>query len=162
MRPCSAVYPLGLATVLALAASPARAEELYKCTDEKGAVAIQSDPCPKGSTQVWKREVVREPEPSPEELAARAELARAEAERAANQARLAELERQDAQARRADAARAAAGDATRRKSECRLAHEFNDQALAFPRLQLTERQKAVLKEWVVEQCRDPDAPQADT
>lgn len=162
MRHRPAALALILAAALGFTAASAQAEELYKCTDEKGAVAIQSEPCPKGSTQVWKREVVREPEPSPEELAARAELARAEAERAANQARLAELERQDAEARRADAARAAAGDATRRKSECRLAHEFNDQALAFPRLQLTERQKAVLKEWVVEQCRDPDAPQADT
>ena len=63
---------------------------------------------------------------------------------------------------RAEAARAAPQEPLRRKSDCRLAHEFNDQALAFPRLQLTERQKAVLKEWVVEQCRDPDAPQAET
>ncbi len=151
-----------LAGALSVATAPSLAEELYKCTDEKGGVAIQSEPCPKGSTQVWKREVVREPEPSPEDLAARAELARAEAERAANQARLAELERQADEVRRAEAARAAPQEPLRRKSDCRLAHEFNDQALAFPRLQLTERQKAVLKEWVVEQCRDPDAPQAET
>ncbi len=141
---------------LCLAAAPAAAESLYKCTDDKGGVSIQSEPCPKGSTQVWKREATPEAGPSAEELAARAELARAEAARAAEQARLAEAARAEAEAQRAEAARRAA--APGRKSECRLAHEFNDQALAFPGLDLSERQKAVLKEWVVAQCRDTDPP----
>ena len=58
-----------------LAAGPAAAESLYKCTDKQGAVSIQSEPCPAGSTQAWKRDATPEAGPSVEELAARAALA---------------------------------------------------------------------------------------
>ena len=44
------------AGLAALCLAPAaRAEALYRCEDGKGAVSIQSEPCPKGMTQVWKR-----------------------------------------------------------------------------------------------------------
>lgn len=156
--------PLVLALVLL---SPAvQAEALYKCTGPQGAVSIQSDPCPKGSTQVWKRDATPDPGPTPEELAARAALAEAEAQRAAEQARLAEEARLADQARRdAEAQRLAdeaAGRPPERKSECTQAHDFNDAALAKPWLELSEYQKRRLKEWVIEQCRDPDAPVAET
>ena len=73
-------------------APPARAEALYRCEDGKGAVSIQSEPCPKGMTQVWKRETAPDPEPTPEARAAQAAAAEAEVQRQEEAARLARLE----------------------------------------------------------------------
>jgi len=148
-------------TALLLASPIAGAEALYKCTDPSGAVSIQSEPCAKGSTQVWKREATPDPAPSPEELAARAALAQAEAERTAETARLAEERRQAARARVDEdkRLREAVADAVvppPRKSECTKAHDFNDLAAQLAWLELTQQQRERLKRWVVEQCRDPD------
>jgi hypothetical protein len=154
-----------LLLALVLAAPAARADALYKCTDAAGAVSIQSSPCPKGSTQVWKREATPDPEPTPEQLAARAALAEAEAQRAAELAREAEAARladeveREAEARRL--ADEAAGIRPERKSECTLAHDFADAVAAKPWLELGEYQQRRLREWVIEQCRDPDAPVAE-
>ena len=146
---------------LLLCASPlAAAEALYKCTDPSGAVSIQSEPCPKGSSEVWKREATPDPAPSPEEMAARVALAEAEAERAAETARLAELRRADAQARIEEEKRlreaVASAVPAPRKSECTKAHDFNDQAAQLPWLDLNQAQREAIKRWVVQQCRDPD------
>lgn len=136
-------------------AAPAAAESLYKCTDAQGAVSILSEPCPAGSTQVWKRDATPEPAPSVEELAARAALAEAEARRAAEEARLAEAarlaEEQRLQAEALARAEEAAGS-PRRKSECTQAHEFSEAALEKEWLRLTEAQRAELRAWVVAQC----------
>ena len=166
-RPLPSRSCAALALAVLLVATPAAAESLYKCTSEQGAVSIQSEPCPKGSTQVWKRESTPEPQPSPEELAARAAQAEAEAQRAAEVARLAaEQAFIEAEARRAAEARRradeAAGRPPERRSECSLAHDFNDAALAKEWLDLSDLQKRRLKDWVIEQCRDPDAPMADS
>jgi hypothetical protein len=153
------VRPWLLAGLL-LAPSFAAAEALYKCTDPQGAVSIQSEPCAKGSTQVWKREATPDPAPSPEELAARAALAQAEAERIAETARLAEQRRLEAQARVEDDKRlrdaVASAVPPPRRSECTLAHDFNDTATRLEWLELTQQQRERIKRWVVEQCRDPD------
>lgn len=152
--------PILLAALLV--ASPlAAAEALYKCSDAKGAVSIQSEPCAKGSTQVWKREATPDPAPSPEELAARAALAQAEAERIAETARLAEERRLAAQARidedkRLREAVANAVTPPPRKSECTKAHDFNDLAQQLAWLELSQLQRERMQRWVVEQCRDPD------
>ena len=46
-----------IAIALCGAAVPAYADDvLYKCVDGKGAVSIQSSPCPKTSREVWKRD----------------------------------------------------------------------------------------------------------
>jgi hypothetical protein len=150
-----------LLTALLLVSPMAGAEALYKCTDPKGAVSIQSEPCAKGSTQVWKREATPDPAPSPEELAARAALAQAEAERIAETARLAEERRLAAKARidedkRLREAVANAVSPPPRKSECTKAHDFNDTALQLPWLELTQLQRERMQRWVIEQCRDPD------
>jgi len=149
-----------LLLALLLGAPPAVAGTLYRCTDAQGAVSIQSEPCPRGSTQDWKREAAPEPAPSAEELAARAALAQAEADRVAEQARLAEEQRLLEQARRDEAARQAALDTSRgppaRKSECTLAHEFSDAAAAKPWLELTQAQRERIRNWVINECRDPD------
>lgn len=140
---------------LSCLAAPAAAESLYRCEGEKGEVSIQSDPCPRGMRQVWKREVTPDPEPSPEELAARA-AARAEAERAAEEARRAAREQAEAEAREREHRQEV------RKSECRLAHEFQDRAASLDDvLLLNEAQRQRLRDWVIETCRDPDAPRAD-
>ncbi|GAB2663237.1 DUF4124 domain-containing protein [Arenimonas aestuarii] len=139
---------------LALAA-PAVAESLFKCTDAQGAVSILSEPCPAGSTQVWKRDATPEPGPSVEELAARAALAEAEARRAAEEARLAEAARLAEEQRLQAEAQARAEEAAgspRRKSECTQAHEFSDSVLEKPWLRLTQAQLAELRAWVVAQC----------
>lgn len=52
------------AVVLALCwlTTPAWADDvLYKCIDAKGAVSIQSAPCPVGSRQAWKRDAAASP-----------------------------------------------------------------------------------------------------
>ena len=153
------VRPWLLAALL-LAPSFAAAEALYKCTDPQGAVSIQSEPCAKGSTQVWKREATPDPAPSPEELAARAALAQAEAERIAETARLAEQRRLEAQARVEDDKRlrdaVASAVPPPRRSECTQAHDFNDTATRLEWLELTQQQRERIKRWVVDQCRDPD------
>jgi len=154
-----------LLLALVLAAPAARADALYKCTDAAGAVSIQSSPCPRGSTQVWKREATPDPEPTPEQLAARAALAEAEAQRAAELAREAEAARLAKEAEAAAEAKRladeAAGIRPERKSECTLAHDFADAVAAKPWLELGDFQQRRLREWVIEQCRDPDAPVAE-
>jgi len=37
---------------------------LYKCSTPKGAITIQSDPCPAGSTEIWKRDSAPAPQPT--------------------------------------------------------------------------------------------------
>jgi len=148
-----------LLVALLLASPLAAAEALYKCTDPQGAVSIQSEPCAKGSSQVWKREATPDPEPSPEQLAARTALAQAEAQRTAETARLAEQRRLDAQARIDDDKRlreaVASAVPPARKSECTQAHDFSDQASQLAWLELTQAQREGIKRWVVVTCRDP-------
>lgn len=148
-----------LATSAAGMALPVAAESLYKC-DAKGAVTIQSDPCPSGSTQVWQRDATPDPGPSAEVISARAALASAEAERLAESARLAEQERIKELLRRDDEARRRADEAAgnvrpERKSDCTLAHDFSDAANAKDWLMLSQSQRDRIREWVIEQCRDP-------
>lgn len=157
------VVLFGLAVLLCPHA--ARAESLYKCTGEKGAVSIQSEPCPKGMTQVWKRDTAPDPEPSPEERAAQAAAAEAEALRAAEADRLATLEQlaerlaREDQSRRDAAAAPAAAPPT--KSECTRAHDFQDATRDMPWLELTQTQRERIRSWVVRTCRDPDGPVRD-
>lgn len=138
-------------------AAPAAAESLYKCTDANGGVSILSEPCPAGSTQVWKRDATPEPGPSVEELAARAALAEAEARRAAEEARLAEAARLAEEQRRQAEALARAEEAAgrpERKSECTQAHEFSEAVLEKEWLRLSAAQQAELRAWVIAQCAD--------
>lgn len=152
--------------LLALLLAPAvQAESLYKCEGEKGAVSIQSEPCPKGMTQVWKRDTAPDPEPTPEQQAAQAAAAEAEAARAAEAARLANLERLAERLEREEQARreatAAPAERPPTKSECTLAHEFQDATQGMPWLELTQTQRERIRSWVIRTCRDPDGPVRD-
>ena len=64
---------LALALASCVLALPAAAEEtkvLHKCVDAKGIASIQAKPCPKGSTEVWKRDAQTEPRPTQADVAA--------------------------------------------------------------------------------------------
>jgi hypothetical protein len=68
--------------------SAAAAEEtkmLYKCVNAKGGSAIQSKPCPAGSSEAWKRAAEAEPKPTAQDVAA------AQARDARNQQQVREL-----------------------------------------------------------------------
>ncbi len=55
----------------------AEAGMLYKCSTPKGAVTIQSDPCPTGSTEVWKRDSAPAPQPTLQQVVGNPPPARA-------------------------------------------------------------------------------------
>jgi hypothetical protein len=78
---------LALAGMLALPLSAAAEETkvLYKCVNAKGVVAIQSKPCPAGSTEAWKRASESEPKPT------QADIAAAQAREARNRQQVSEL-----------------------------------------------------------------------
>ena len=60
---------ISLLTLL-LVAPVADAGLLYKCSSAKGAVTIQSDPCPTGSTEIWQRDSTPAPQPTLQQVVA--------------------------------------------------------------------------------------------
>lgn len=61
---------VGVFLLLAPAASVAADKsELFKCVDSAGVTSIQSEPCAKDSTVVWRRDATRERKPTPDEAA---------------------------------------------------------------------------------------------
>jgi len=56
--------------LLLILAPAVHAGVLYKCSDPKGAVTIQSDPCPKGATEVWKRDSAPAPQQTLQQVVA--------------------------------------------------------------------------------------------
>ena len=79
------------ACALALPAAAAAEETkvLHKCVDAKNVTSIQANPCPKGSTEVWKRDAQTEPKQTPADIAAAREReARNQAEVAQQSAEL--------------------------------------------------------------------------
>src|SRR5438045_8812134 len=56
--------------LLLILAPVVHAGTLYKCSDVKDAVTIQSDPCPAGSTEVWKRDSAPAPQQTLQQVVA--------------------------------------------------------------------------------------------
>jgi len=82
----SALFLLAAGTfALPSAAAAEETKMLYKCVNAKGVSAIQSKPCPAGSTEEWKRAAETEPKPTAQDGAA------AQAREAKNQQRVREL-----------------------------------------------------------------------
>lgn len=141
---------------LALAAPLASAGDLYKCSGPNREVAIQSDPCPKDWTQVWKRDAAPELPPSDEQLRAlqerrERELAEAEAmSRLAGTARLESVDKPRAKPKQPKPSEPALP-----QHDCRKAHEFADALREKTFLELSNYQLSRLSEWVAEQCREP-------
>lgn len=133
-----------------------QAADLYKCTDKGGQVSIQSEPCPKDWTQVWKRDAAPELPPSAEQVQALEQRRQREREETAALARLAGTAPVAAKPKakpkppEAEAAKPAVPD-----NACRQAHAFADAARAKEFLELSNYQLSRLSEWVAEQCRDP-------
>lgn len=142
--------------VLGLAAPLATAGDLYKCSGPNREVAIQSDPCPKEWTQVWKRDAAPELPPSDDQLRAlqdRRERELAEAEAMSRLAGTARLESVDKP--RAKPKQPKASEPEPPQHDCRKAHAFADALREKAFLELSNYQLSRLSEWVAEQCREP-------
>lgn len=141
------------------AVTPAWASSLYRCVAADGAESIQSDPCPKGSKQVWKRDATPQTEPTPEQVAA--QLARREREAADAQAlaRMAGTLREPAPppppAPVAPVATPVESTPEIPKGPCRRAHEFADAVRGKDWLEMRDDQLRRLDDWVAGQCQPP-------
>jgi len=140
-----------LVFLLLFAASNANASALYKCEGPKsGDISIQSDPCPAGSKQIWKRDGTPEPEPSTEQLQAREQQRQKDAEAARTLSRMAGT---DGGGNRAvmrgsnGKTNAAAKRCTTAKQQAKVIRDRDWKKLTVERL----RQ---LDAWVDAQCRD--------
>jgi len=154
-------FALGAALLWAPAAFAAK-NALYKCVDAAGVVSIQSESCPAGSTQAWRRDATPEPAPTPEQTA------QAEARRQRDQQTVRELSEvverklQAASAEPAATAAAPADDAAARAEKasvdaCQTAQAFAGAVREHAWLALTEDQTRRLYLWLAEQCKTPAA-----
>jgi hypothetical protein len=141
---------------------PAAADTLYKCVDAAGIASIQMDPCAKGSRQVWARDTVPEPPPTPEQVAAAQARAEAQArQRAEEEARWLEEEEArrkaavEAAAKPAAKADDAASTPTTPPDPCDEAKAFAAQLRDKPWLGLDPAQMQRVYGWVAQQCKAP-------
>lgn len=139
-------------------ASGANKTELFKCSDAAGAISIQSDPCAKGSTQVWRRDAAAEPAPTPEQ-AAKAQARRARDERAVRELSE-EVERRlhpeplapvkEAEATTADPV---AAETVSGPNRCEKAQDLARELRGMPWLELSADQSRRLHAWVATECQ---------
>lgn len=157
----------GWAAAWLLLATPVAAAdkaELFKCVDAAGVTSIQSAPCAKGSTQVWRRDAVPEAPPTPEQ-AAQAQARRERDERAVRELSQ-EVERklkpsppprEERAAPEPEAAKP--GDAPADAPDrCTQAQEFAAQLREKEWLALSEDQVRRLYGWVATQCQPVSSP----
>ena len=152
---------LGALLLLAGPAVAADKAELFKCVDAAGVTSIQSAPCAKGSTQVWKRDATPEAPPTPEQAA------QAAARRERDQAAVRELSREvERKLKPEPAPEASASDAppsaptpavADAPDRCAQAQDFAAQVREKSWLSLSEDQVRRLYAWVASQCQ-PTAP----
>jgi len=158
-----------LASLLLGAAVDADASTLYKCTAASGLDTIQSSPCPKGSTQVWKRDSTPDPGLTPtqaSQLEARQQKEAQDAHALSVLAGTTPVDRPPpppappAPPPPAKPARETSEAPIYPKGPCRLAHEFADAIRDHDKdfLEMRQDQLARLDRWVENQCRDPDEP----
>lgn len=139
-------------------AAPAHAADknlLFKCQAADGAISIQSSPCAKGSTEVWRRDPNTEPPPTPEQQA------QAEAKRLRDQQTVRELSEQ-VERRLAAKPEPKPEPVPEKKTEgatadppdrCAQAQEFAGQLRDKRWLELSEDQSRRVYAWVSEQCK---------
>lgn len=158
----------GAAFALPMTAAAEETKMLYKCVNEKGVAAIQSKPCPAGSTLEWKRASESEPKPSAEDVAA----ARARDARNQQQVRelSAEVNRKTAAAQAtptvivpatetAPAPLAERPPATvETYDSCRAAQAFATAVQEKTWIGLTDDQTRRIYGWVGEQCKVDTKP----
>jgi len=144
-------------------ATPAWSSSLYRCVAADGAESIQSDPCPKGSKQVWKRDATPQTEPSPEQVAALKARREREAADAQALARTAGTLRDPAPPPPpvpvAPVATPVDAPAEAPKGPCRRAHELADAIRGKEWLEMRDDQLRRLDDWVAGQCQPPPEEQ---
>lgn len=125
---------------------------LFKCIDAAGVTSIQSEPCGKGSTQVWRRDATPEPPPTPDQAA------QAEAKRLRDQQTVRELS--EIVERRSRPALPEPVPDEKPKPEqakpltaCEAAQDFSASLRDKPWLALTDEQMQRILRWVTEQCK---------
>lgn len=131
--------------------------QLYKCVTTAGVTSIQSVPCPKGSTEEWRRDATPEPPPTPEQAAL------AEAKILRDQQTVRELSEVVEKKLRPPpptpdlpaAATAAAGSEQAAVDACQEAQAFASSLRDKAWLGLTGEQLQRLYTWVAEQCKVP-------
>jgi hypothetical protein len=141
-----------LCAALLLAPGVVQAGSLYKCTDARGQVSIQSSPCPKGSTQDWKRDAAAEAAPTPEQSSARIAQRQRESEEARQLALSAGTLAPPPAAPPAPVAPPPPEEPPAAKGPCRRAHELAAEIRKLDVLELGESQLYRLDLWVVDQC----------
>lgn len=145
---------------MAASAQAADKNLLFKCQAADGAISIQSGPCAKGSTEVWRRDASAEPAPTPEQQA------QAEAKRMHDQQTVRELSEQverrlapKPEAKSAPAPeKGAEGEAADPPDRCTQAQDFAGQLRNKQWLDLSEDQSRRVYAWVSEQCKPVVAP----
>lgn len=143
--------------LLAAPAAAADKAELFKCVDAAGVTSIQSAPCAKGSTQVWRRDATAEAPPTPEQAAQA--LARRERDERAVRELSREVERKlkptppsEQPAPAPEVAQPGEGVADA-PDRCAQAQEFAAQLREKEWLALSEDQLRRLYGWVATQCQ---------
>ena len=143
--------------LLAAPAAAADKAELFKCVDAAGVTSIQSAPCAKGSTQVWRRDATAEAPPTPEQAAQA--LARRERDERAGRELSREVERKlkptppsEQPAPAPEVAQPGEG-VTDAPDRCAQAQEFAAQLREKEWLALSEDQLRRLYGWVATQCQ---------
>lgn len=145
----------GVALAGLVATAGARAadkSELFKCVDGAGVVSIQSEPCAKGSTQVWRRDATPEPPPSPEQAAQAEARIRRDQQAVRELSEIVERKLKPTpeaapEDRRAEPPPSAAPTA------CEAAQDFAASVQGKPWMELSESQTRRLYGWVSEQCK---------
>lgn len=145
-----------LAAASGQSAAAEKSSVLYKCVTPAGVISIQSEACPKGSTEAWRRDATPDPAMTPEQLA------QADAKRQRDQQtvrELSEIVERKLQPQPAPGARRKPAD---EEAEPAAIADPCDQAQVFaaslrdkPWLALTEDQTRRLYGWVAEQCKTP-------
>ncbi len=151
---------VALLAILLFATTGAQAATLYKCVSATGLESIQSDPCAKGATQVWKRDATPEPLPTPEQMAALQARRDRESADARMMSQVAGTSRMEAPvvapAPPPPPPIAIAPAPEQPKGPCRRANEFATDLRAKDWLEMRDDQLRRLSDWVATQCRDPE------
>ena len=138
--------------LLPVSVSAADKSALFKCVDPTGVTSIQSEPCPKGSTQAWRRDASPERPPTPDQAA------QAEAKRLRDQQTVRELS--EIVERRSRPAppepvleEKPKVEAAKPPTACEAAQEFSASVRDKQWLALTDEQMQRIFRWVTEQCK---------
>ena len=143
---------LATITLLFILTTPVQAAALYKCSDANGLISIQSVPCAKGSTELWKRDANPEPAMTAEQVAAAAMQRQRSAEAARELSLTAGTTRAPASVPATPLPTAAPETDPAQKGPCRRAHDLARDIRALELLELRSDQLYRLEEWVVKQC----------